>query len=274
MKRRGFTLIELLVVIAIIAILAAILFPVFSNAKERARQAKCIGNIKQLTQAFRQYVDDYNGVMPSLCASKSIPALEWTGSVRSASTPVDVTRGQIWKYTHNKAIYLCPTDGRMKAAGIYYTQTGSALPAGTRVTDYPFSYTVNQEAGSIYGSTGNNAFLNNFKLEAETAGRSARVLFLIHEARENFGLEKLMADGKGYGINDGYFSWKTKFNDMPSAIHYDGTVCSYADGHAKWISYDQLLKEADYAHANSDPITTNKYSQWLSNSRRAQNTYP
>ncbi len=63
-RKRGFTLIELLVVIAIIAILAAILFPVFANAKERARQAKCLNNLKQLTVAFQAYVDDNNGYTP------------------------------------------------------------------------------------------------------------------------------------------------------------------------------------------------------------------
>ena len=58
----GFTLIELLVVIAIIAILAAILFPVFAQAREKARQASCVSNLKQLGVAMRMYQDDYDGV--------------------------------------------------------------------------------------------------------------------------------------------------------------------------------------------------------------------
>lgn len=62
--RHGFTLIELLVVIAIIAILAAVLFPVLSNAKERGREANCLNNLKQLMVAVRQYCDDHNGIMP------------------------------------------------------------------------------------------------------------------------------------------------------------------------------------------------------------------
>ena len=64
MNRRGFTLIELLVVIAIIAILAAILFPVFAKAREKARQTSCLSNVKQITLAMIQYVQDYDECMP------------------------------------------------------------------------------------------------------------------------------------------------------------------------------------------------------------------
>jgi len=64
MQRRGFTLIELLVVIAIIAILAAILFPVFAKAREKARQSSCLSNVKQLAIAIMQYTQDYDETMP------------------------------------------------------------------------------------------------------------------------------------------------------------------------------------------------------------------
>ena len=64
MKKTGFTLIELLVVIAIIAILAAILFPVFSRARLKAQQSYCVSNLKQLVLALKQYESDYNGKAP------------------------------------------------------------------------------------------------------------------------------------------------------------------------------------------------------------------
>ncbi|MHB8993989.1 MAG: type II secretion system protein [Armatimonadota bacterium] len=62
--KRGFTLIELLVVIAIIAILAAILFPVFAKAREKARQTACLSNVKQITLGILQYCTDYDGRLP------------------------------------------------------------------------------------------------------------------------------------------------------------------------------------------------------------------
>ncbi|HEX2998963.1 MAG TPA: prepilin-type N-terminal cleavage/methylation domain-containing protein, partial [Armatimonadota bacterium] len=70
-RRNGFTLIELLVVIAIIAILAAILFPVFARARENARKANCLSNCKQIATAFIQYTQDYD---------ERWPIMYWNGS--------------------------------------------------------------------------------------------------------------------------------------------------------------------------------------------------
>src|SRR5437899_4060683 len=68
LSHTGFTLIELLVVIAIIAILAAILFPVFAQAREKARQAGCLSNTKQIGVAVQMYVQDYDERLPNACA--------------------------------------------------------------------------------------------------------------------------------------------------------------------------------------------------------------
>src|SRR6266511_5057775 len=66
-RQKGFTLIELLVVIAVIAILAALLFPVFAQAREKARQAACFSNLKQIGLALNLYLQDYDEHLPSCC---------------------------------------------------------------------------------------------------------------------------------------------------------------------------------------------------------------
>ncbi len=277
MKRRGFTLIELLVVIAIIAILAAILFPVFANAKERARQAKCLNNLKQLTMAMKAYCDDNNGVMPSINGNTSqvngaVPPpglrLEWTGSQGSATSKCYLEKGQIWRYVRNKAVYLCPTDINVPAYGIHMDENYGDI-TGKGDPKYPLSYSCNGEMGSIYGKRGADAHLSALKLDAEAAGRSGKVLLLIHEARWNKRLEEMEGTEKIRGINDGYFSWRGTFSDVPNKIHYEGTTCSYVDGHVKWISYEQLLRDSDWASA-TDGSKPNWRSHWLSNSRRGQ----
>ena len=84
-KRRGFTLIELLVVIAIIAILAAILFPVFARARENARRASCQSNLKQLALGIIAYVQDYDEKLPIVLGNNvnNDNGYGWAGSTQS-----------------------------------------------------------------------------------------------------------------------------------------------------------------------------------------------
>jgi len=95
--RRGFTLIELLVVIAIIALLAAILFPVFSRVREKARQATCMSNLKQMGLAMMQYTQDNDETLPITCASNGA-GCTYTYFV------------QIYSYVKNDDVAFCPDD--------------------------------------------------------------------------------------------------------------------------------------------------------------------
>ncbi len=101
-RRSGFTLIELLVVIAIIAILAAILFPVFAQAREKARQTSCLSNTKQLALGLYQYVQDYDEQMPT-----AFPAVAPINGGNINRVPYDI---QILPYVKNDQVYICPSD--------------------------------------------------------------------------------------------------------------------------------------------------------------------
>ena len=100
---RGFTLIELLVVIAIIAILAAILFPVFAQAREKARQAACLSNCKQMALAVQQYTQDYDELLPIIGNNTQCRG-RW--------------QWQIFSYVKNEQVFTCPNipDNKWSAA--------------------------------------------------------------------------------------------------------------------------------------------------------------
>jgi len=124
--RAGFTLIELLVVIAIIAILAAILFPVFSRARESARRTSCLNNEKQIGVAFQMYADDNQGTYPPSAAQI---AGKWT----SWDT-------MIYSHVKSEKVFRCPSDGVRR-------QTGSK----------PRSYSMNDQlAKTILATPGSN----------------------------------------------------------------------------------------------------------------------
>ena len=103
---RAFTLIELLVVIAIIAILAAILFPVFAKAREKARQASCASNLKQLGLATLQYVQDNDESWPLYQYNNGIPQY-WFG--RKVGTTWDKSQGLLQPYMKSTQVQKCPS---------------------------------------------------------------------------------------------------------------------------------------------------------------------
>jgi prepilin-type N-terminal cleavage/methylation domain-containing protein/prepilin-type processing-associated H-X9-DG protein len=130
MKRRGFTLIELLVVIAIIAILAAILFPVFAQARDKARQAACLSNLKQVGTALVMYGQDYDERLPSTCSwgrgwswfnktlngpcsqagiTAATPKTTYLGHIQ---TPPRYIQELLHPYSKNEQVWFCPSVGR------------------------------------------------------------------------------------------------------------------------------------------------------------------
>lgn len=142
MSRKGFTLIELLVVIAIIAILAAILFPVFARAREAARKTSCASNLRQLGLASHMYAQDYDEYMP--CDYYAC----------NSSTTHLRLMNQIMPYVKNTQILYCPSAGKMTLPDIVASPANAA--AGN-IGYYYYSYdqvpsTVMPRGGTNYST--------------------------------------------------------------------------------------------------------------------------
>ncbi len=105
--RKGFTLIELLVVIAIIAILAAILFPVFARAREKARQTSCLNNVKQMALAVHMYIQDYDETLlfGEIISPVSVPRPWYGGSGTTLYWP-----DLLYPYVMNRQVFYCPSN--------------------------------------------------------------------------------------------------------------------------------------------------------------------
>jgi prepilin-type N-terminal cleavage/methylation domain-containing protein/prepilin-type processing-associated H-X9-DG protein len=140
-KQSGFTLIELLVVIAIIAILAAILFPVFGRARENARRSSCLSNLKQIGLGVMQYTQDYDEIYPMK---------RWSGTGSGALNDTMSWRRITFPYVKSAQIYTCPSN-------TYGTELANDSLAGYAIlsaTDPRFSrsYSINGQTAYINGS--------------------------------------------------------------------------------------------------------------------------
>lgn len=200
MKRsRGFTLIELLVVIAIIAILAAILFPVFSRAREKAKQASCVSNMKQLGLAIQMYVQDYDEMFPPVAYVLS----DWASSFFPLYLDPYVKNRQLWR---------CPS----RPDPWSYTTTGRNVAYG-----YPCGFvTATWRGCPMYTGAGIGVNISQVQSPSETV--------MLAESKEN-----------GGGTNRGYYRTAQNnvysiypHNEGRNILLVDGHVKSYNVGSA------------------------------------------
>jgi prepilin-type N-terminal cleavage/methylation domain-containing protein/prepilin-type processing-associated H-X9-DG protein len=203
-RRAGFTLIELLVVIAIIAILAAILFPVFAQAREKARQASCLSNQKQLGTAMQMYAQDWDEQYPL-----------WRAEVPKS---VEHPNGKItWvenmqPYARNKKIWVCPSDST--------TGRSDANPATQN------SYWLN---AYVFRWSGIPKYPPSVTL-AEVRYPATTILFCDGPANTG---EHCWPGPPTEWVN-------SADNRKQQERHGGGIHFTFADGHAKWHRVDQL----------------------------------
>ncbi|MGD9497407.1 MAG: DUF1559 domain-containing protein [Armatimonadota bacterium] len=206
MLRRGFTLIELLVVIAIIAILAAILFPVFARAREKARQASCQSNLKQIGIALMMYTQDYDEVYPDA---------RWA----AAPSPYPLIYEHLHPYIKDYGVWMCPSKGGFMRGGrmVPMTYNGRSFP--------------------VYPNYGWNASLAALSMAALTVpAEIVAVADCSHPIWASH-VGRIAWANSGDGVlypHSGMTS--EQFMDERFSRHNGGEVMAFGDGHVKWMA--------------------------------------
>jgi prepilin-type N-terminal cleavage/methylation domain-containing protein/prepilin-type processing-associated H-X9-DG protein len=173
--RSGFTLIELLVVIAIIAILAAILFPVFAQARAKARQTACLSNLKQLNLGIQMYIQDYDETFPYWAWGQSYSGGTAVNGVASPNHFESLWINAIYPYVKNNQVYACPQDVASLTpanSAVFWWASGDLIADGINpaLLNQTLSYGISEplEQGSLFGNYGTGSKLAGIQKPAET----------------------------------------------------------------------------------------------------------
>ena len=239
--QRAFTLIELLVVIAIIAILASLLLPALSKAKDKARNIACISNLKQLEVCFHLYVADFDDC---LVPNNSVITISGSGSggqfakgvswcldedARTTLTTSNLVNGLLYQYNTQVGIYHCPAD-----RSTLETDTGEKLP-DLRWRSYNMSQSINgypeylPDNPALWYSWTN---LPSWKKFSSIRHPIPAELFVFIDEHEDTILDGQFGNPPVGGIFQQNIWW-----DMPGNRHNQAANLSFADGHVehwKW----------------------------------------
>jgi prepilin-type N-terminal cleavage/methylation domain-containing protein len=235
--RRAFTLVELLVVIAIIAILAALLLPVFSAARAKGKQTSCLNNLHQLGFALQMYAGDNDGGLVANRPKNPVSDSWVLGNMQlseQSTNPAGLRQGLLFAYAGQPAVYRCPAD---------WSETGGK--------PHVRSYSMNGWLGSRYmrtypGQAGYRTFLRENELA--TAG-PAKIW--------------VMMDEHELSIDDGWFlvtmDDSEPFAGFPATRHNRGYAWNFADGHAE----KNRLRDAGTPSEPGTKMVSYENSDWV-----------
>jgi prepilin-type N-terminal cleavage/methylation domain-containing protein/prepilin-type processing-associated H-X9-DG protein len=237
-RRRGFTLVELLVVIGVIALLSAILLPVFGRVRETGRRTACTSNMKQLALAFQQYANDASDRLPG---ATDAPAgvnqnggWIWysrfgSGQGQTNAAVFDVTKGTLFPYVKATGVYLCPSDGIGRTTGLSYAINACAsrqtrdLTTGVRTIT---GYSPGKKISSIKNPT--------------------MFMLLTEETRPGSGATGETVDTDS--TDDGYYNSvrippdPESYRNVIATRHNEGGNVAFLDGHVKWYKREQIIE--------------------------------
>ena len=221
-KCNGFTLIELLVVIAIIGILSAILFPVFARARENARRASCMSNMKQIGLGMMMYVQDYDERYPQFLrmpettqTNSAMPGakfdVSWSTTGRHISW-MDI----IYPYVKSTQLFVCPSN-----------TLSESTPS------YGYSDAFSGYGTASYNNTTTWTFGVPIPMAAVT--RPSEVFLVVEETSS----WNVIANPIDIGTVAKGASWMPPSYVIP---HLKGSNIAFADGHVKWVKKAQLMQ--------------------------------